>query len=235
MSGRQFLDTNVLVYSCDSSDVGKQQTALDLIAACSSQGTGVLSVQVLGEFFHATVVRKKLLAADEAERAILAFRAAMPVVSVEIQDVADAIAIHRKYQTRYFLSIASDNRFGDARHDYRLQRRRSTSGSRGTDQPTRRPRRLHETSPSNGSGADSHVEEETHPSSNHASGQGQSPGATQAHGTSVSWNSKQWACSTPGWVAVAESATPRPGLRGLSPSHPAALRAPVRHTDAPWI
>ena len=99
MSGRQFLDTNVLVYSCDSSDVSKQQTALDLIAACSSQGTGVLSVQVLGEFFHATVVRKKMLTADEAERAILAFRAAMPVVSVELQDVADAIAIHRQYQT----------------------------------------------------------------------------------------------------------------------------------------
>ena len=72
MSGSQFLDTNVLVYSCDSSDAVKQQTALDLIAACSSQGTGVLSVQVLGEFFHATVVRKKLLTAAEAERAVLA-------------------------------------------------------------------------------------------------------------------------------------------------------------------
>lgn len=99
MSGRQFLDTNVLVYSCDSSDAGKQPTALDLIAACSSQGTGMLSVQVLGEFFHATVVRKKLLIADEAERAIVAFRAAMTVVPVEFQDVADAIAIHRQYQT----------------------------------------------------------------------------------------------------------------------------------------
>ena len=105
MSGRQFLDTNVLVYSCDSSDVGKRQTALDLIAACSSQGTGVLSVQVLGEFFHATVVRKKLLTADEAERAILAFRAAMPGVPGEFQDVADAIAIHRQYQTRYWDSL----------------------------------------------------------------------------------------------------------------------------------
>jgi predicted nucleic acid-binding protein len=104
MSGRQFLDSNVLVYSCDSSDVDKQQMALDLIAACSSQGMGVLSVQVLGEFFHATV-RKTLLTADEAKRAILAFRAAMPVVSVEFQDVADAIAIHRQYQTRYWDSL----------------------------------------------------------------------------------------------------------------------------------
>lgn len=105
MSGRRFLDTNLLVYSCDSSDAGKQQTALDLIAACSSQGTGVLSVQVLGEFFHATVVRKKILTADEAEQAILAFRAAMTLVSVEFPDVVNAIAIHRRYRTRYWDSL----------------------------------------------------------------------------------------------------------------------------------
>ncbi len=105
MSGKRFLDTNVLIYSCDSSDTIKQQKALDLIAECSSRGTGLLSVQVLGEFFHATVVRKKLLTADEAERAILAFLAAMVVVSVELQDVTDAIAIHRKYQTRYWDSL----------------------------------------------------------------------------------------------------------------------------------
>ena len=105
MSGSQFLDTNVLVYSCDSSDAVKQQTALDLLAACSSQGTGVLSVQVLGEFFHATVVRKKLLTAAEAERAVLAFRAAMTVVPVEFQDVGDAMSIHQRYQTRYWDSL----------------------------------------------------------------------------------------------------------------------------------
>src|SRR5262245_37825851 len=105
MSGRQFLDTNVLVYSCDSSDARKQQTALDLIAVGSSQGTGVLSVQVLGEFFHATVIRKKLLTAAEAERAILAFRAAMAVVPVEFQDVVDAVRIHQQYQTRYWDSL----------------------------------------------------------------------------------------------------------------------------------
>ena len=105
MSGSQFLDTNVLVYSCDSSDAVKQQAALDLITACSSQGTGVLSVQVLGEFFHATVVRKKLLTAAEAERAVLAFRAAMTVVAVEFQDVADAMVIHQRYQTRYWDSL----------------------------------------------------------------------------------------------------------------------------------
>lgn len=36
MSGKRFLDTNVLIYSCDSSDTIKQQKALDLIAECSA-------------------------------------------------------------------------------------------------------------------------------------------------------------------------------------------------------
>lgn len=59
-------------------------------------GTGNTLVQhlqcndpLLGEFFRATVVRKKLLTADEAERAILAFRVAMPVVSVQLPGEAN--------------------------------------------------------------------------------------------------------------------------------------------------
>jgi predicted nucleic acid-binding protein len=65
MSGKCFLDTNVLVYSCDSSDVAKQQAALGLISALASRGEGVISTQVLGEFFHATVIRRKLLKQDQ--------------------------------------------------------------------------------------------------------------------------------------------------------------------------
>jgi hypothetical protein len=37
MSDRSFFDTNVLVYACDSSDPGKQTTALHLIAEASPQ------------------------------------------------------------------------------------------------------------------------------------------------------------------------------------------------------
>ncbi len=113
-SGRQFLDTNVLIYSCDTSDAGKQQTALELIASHSQQSRCMLSVQVLGEFFHATVVRKKLLTVDEAERAIQAFRTAMTCAPIDTQDVSEAIAIHRRYQTRYWdsLIIATAARHG---------------------------------------------------------------------------------------------------------------------------
>src|SRR5436190_16131750 len=83
MSVKCFLDTNVLVYSCDSSDARKQQAALGLISSAASRGEGVISAQVLGEFFHATVIRRKLLASEEAERAVLAFQAAQIVAPIE--------------------------------------------------------------------------------------------------------------------------------------------------------
>jgi predicted nucleic acid-binding protein len=62
----------------------------------------VISTQVLGEFFHATVVRRKLLTSEEAERAVLAFQAAFIVAAVVPSLVADAIKIHQRYQTRYW-------------------------------------------------------------------------------------------------------------------------------------
>ena len=105
MSVKCFVDTNVLVYACDSSDPAKQQTALTLVAEVASRGEGVISTQVLGEFFHATVIRRKLLASDEAERAVLAFQAALIVAAIEPKLVADAIQVHRRYQTRYWDSL----------------------------------------------------------------------------------------------------------------------------------
>lgn len=53
MEGRCFIDTNVLIYSVDKADPFKQQTALSLIAGHAKARTGVISTQVLQEFFSA--------------------------------------------------------------------------------------------------------------------------------------------------------------------------------------
>jgi predicted nucleic acid-binding protein len=105
MSVKCFLDTNVLVYACDSSGPAKQRAALALISAAASRGEGVISTQVLGEFFHASVIRRKLLTSEEAERAVLGFQAALIAAAIETQLVAEAIKVHRRYQTRYWDSL----------------------------------------------------------------------------------------------------------------------------------
>lgn len=57
MSGKYFLDTNVLVYSFDPSVPAKQAEAVRLIKAALYDGKGLISSQVIQEFI--TVATKK--------------------------------------------------------------------------------------------------------------------------------------------------------------------------------
>lgn len=57
MSGNVFLDTNVLVYANDAAEPDKQQIARKLLTDVLHAENGVISVQVLSEFW-VTVKRK---------------------------------------------------------------------------------------------------------------------------------------------------------------------------------
>lgn len=57
MTARAFLDTNILVYSRDSGSVEKQAIAEALIRKLWESRTGVVSTQVMNEYF-VTVTRK---------------------------------------------------------------------------------------------------------------------------------------------------------------------------------
>jgi len=59
MSDRCFLDTNIFIYSIDQRDPAKEQKAAKLIRDCLESKKGVVSFQVVQEFFNA---RKRLLA-----------------------------------------------------------------------------------------------------------------------------------------------------------------------------
>lgn len=57
MSDRVFVDTNVLVYAYDRSEPQRQRQALDVLDRLATTGKGVISTQILAEFFVA-VTRK---------------------------------------------------------------------------------------------------------------------------------------------------------------------------------
>lgn len=57
MSGKFFLDTNILVYAHDVSDPSKRDRSRELVYEAIRTGNGVMSPQVLSEFF-VTVTRK---------------------------------------------------------------------------------------------------------------------------------------------------------------------------------
>jgi predicted nucleic acid-binding protein len=101
MNGKQFIDTNILFYAYDSTDSVKQGIARSILSDAARVGDGHISTQVLGEFFHATVIRKKILSGDDAKRIIEAL-SVLNVAVIDLDVVRTAIAYHQRFQLRYW-------------------------------------------------------------------------------------------------------------------------------------
>jgi predicted nucleic acid-binding protein len=93
MSARSFFDTNVLIYADDKGAAAKQRQALDLLAGHRRAKTGVVSLQVLQEYF-ATVTRKLGVDAQIARRKV-ELLAEFDVAAPDIGDILAAIDLHR--------------------------------------------------------------------------------------------------------------------------------------------
>ena len=93
MSDRSFFDTNILVYADDKAAPAKQRRAIELVAQHRRAGTGVLSLQVLQEYF-VTVTRKLRVDAQVARRKV-ELLAEFDVVAPDLDDILAAIDLHR--------------------------------------------------------------------------------------------------------------------------------------------
>ena len=93
MSARSFFDTNALIYADDKSAPAKQRHALDLIAEHRRARTGVVSLQVLQEYF-VTVTRKLHVDASIARRKV-ELLAEFDVAAPDVVDILAAIDLHR--------------------------------------------------------------------------------------------------------------------------------------------
>ncbi|HEX4643418.1 MAG TPA: PIN domain-containing protein, partial [Candidatus Acidoferrales bacterium] len=74
MNGKTFVDTNVLVYAHDVDARAKHEVARDILRELWSERTGVLSMQVLQEFY-VNVTRKirSPLSKDSARRVVTSY------------------------------------------------------------------------------------------------------------------------------------------------------------------
>ena len=52
-----FLDTNIIVYSLDQSEAGKRKKCRHLIRSLTGENIGVISTQVMQEFYVASTVK----------------------------------------------------------------------------------------------------------------------------------------------------------------------------------
>lgn len=98
MSGKTFLDSNVLVYSVDESpsEKAKHERAVELIAA--QPGNLVVSTQVLQEFYVVTTRKLKIpLSEERAARAVRGL-AKLDVIGVDVPLVLAAVDTSRLVQ-----------------------------------------------------------------------------------------------------------------------------------------
>jgi len=93
MSARSFFDTNILVYSDDKAAPAKQRQALDLVAEHRREGTGVVSLQVLQEYF--VTVTRKLHVDPRIARRKVELLSEFDVAAPDLADILAAIDLHR--------------------------------------------------------------------------------------------------------------------------------------------
>lgn len=114
MNAKVFLDTNIIVYAYDAGHREKQNIAQAILFESIENETGIISVQVLGEFF--TVVTRKIkqpMPVVEAAN-IIELLCIMNIVDIDESLVRRALDTVATYQISYWdsLIIAAAERSG---------------------------------------------------------------------------------------------------------------------------
>jgi predicted nucleic acid-binding protein len=91
----EFVDTNILIYAHDASAGSRQAISGRILERLTSSGNGVVSVQVLTEFYAVTT-GKRLLPPEEAEAIIRDFGSWM-IHRPNHADLLIASELHRRY------------------------------------------------------------------------------------------------------------------------------------------
>ena len=132
MSDRHFLDTNIFVYSRDDRYPEKKKTAVELIRNAVARRTGVVSYQVVQEFFNVVLCKANPpMRNDDAQqylatvfRPLLAVHSSAALISEAIRiegrhrlswydSLIVAAAIEAKCQILYSEDLQHGQRFGD--------------------------------------------------------------------------------------------------------------------------
>lgn len=114
MADKVFIDTNVLVYAYDTHDIAKQARAQAVVTDAMSNETGVVSTQVLGEFFCVVTRRIPAPLDNDQARAIINDLSVMDIVEIDLPMINRAIELLGKHQLSYWdaLIVSAAERAG---------------------------------------------------------------------------------------------------------------------------
>jgi predicted nucleic acid-binding protein len=95
IAGLTFVDTNLLVYAEDGREPHRRSIAAAILRELWASATGVLSTQVLQEFYNVATGNLKL--SPETARRIVAEYAEWPVVETTTQLIVSASLLHERH------------------------------------------------------------------------------------------------------------------------------------------
>ena len=106
MSGRFFLDTNIFVYAFDASAPGKAKKAARLVRQAADTGQGIVSYQVVQEFFNVAFRRfaQPMSVAEAEQYLITVFRPLLAIHSSPSLYV-EAMRIAGKHRLAWYDSL----------------------------------------------------------------------------------------------------------------------------------
>lgn len=106
MNDKFFIDTNILVYAYDASEKTKHDKAFDLLAQLGLSQTGILSLQVLGEFFVVVTGKiEKPISIIQARKIIKEFTVNWEVYKPGTSTLLLAVDIAGKYRLNFWDSL----------------------------------------------------------------------------------------------------------------------------------
>jgi len=102
---RVFVDTNVIIYAYDISAGYKHEAARKIMADLWDSGSGVLSTQVLHEFFVGVTQKMPAPISMELAKGIVTDFLKWDVVINDGESILNAIEIHKKYKYSFWDSM----------------------------------------------------------------------------------------------------------------------------------
>ncbi|MFZ0417177.1 MAG: PIN domain-containing protein [Candidatus Sulfotelmatobacter sp.] len=106
MSGRFFLDTNVFVYTFDAKAPVKARTAAHLIRRAADSGEGIISYQVVQEFFSVAFRRfAQPMSVAEAEQYLVTVLRPLLAVHSSPAIYFEALRIAEKHRIPWYDSL----------------------------------------------------------------------------------------------------------------------------------
>jgi predicted nucleic acid-binding protein len=106
MKGKFFLDTNIFVYAAVDDDLGKSERAAALIEEALITGRGVVSYQVVQEFFNVATKRlqNRMKSGDQQEY-LRAFFGSLLQIQSSLALYFEALQFKERYQLAWYDSL----------------------------------------------------------------------------------------------------------------------------------